>query len=119
MMSLLAESKLCQDLRYRDEVTRVLYNPSRKILESYGLPGSQSPDWYNYFAIFDLPYFECVWIIQEVAVSSRVEVLCGSASQSWDDLSDSRDICSDLGLEHYHSIAGLVRSGLVLSENLG
>lgn len=37
-------------------------------------------------ALLELPYFTRIWVVQEVAVSSSVRVLCGRQSISWDDL---------------------------------
>jgi hypothetical protein len=52
----------------------------------YDLPPPYAPEWRGFYAIFDVPYFTRVWVIQEVAVSSSVEVFCGSDSVSWNDL---------------------------------
>jgi hypothetical protein len=65
----------------------------------YGLPSQYEPIWRNFLSIFDLPYFTRVWIIQEVAVSSVVEVVCGSEMVKWDDLMTAISSCIDFGIQ--------------------
>jgi hypothetical protein len=52
----------------------------------FDLPPLYALEWRGFLAIFDLPYFKRIWIIQEVAVSSSVEGFCGSDSVAWDDI---------------------------------
>jgi hypothetical protein len=63
------------------------------------LPSQYEPIWWNFLSIFTLPYFTRVWIIQEVAVSSKVEVSCGSESVTWDDLMTAISSCIDFGVQ--------------------
>lgn len=53
---------------------------------------------YDLGLIIGLPYFERVWIIQEVAVSSEVNIVCGSGSASWDELVTAIRACDRTAL---------------------
>jgi hypothetical protein len=50
------------------------------------LPGPNNTYWYNLFKVLKKPWFERAWIVQELAVSPQVLVVCGERSFSWDDL---------------------------------
>ena len=40
-------------------------------------------DWRAFFALFDRPYFARAWIVQEIAVSAALVVVCGDAVVGW------------------------------------
>lgn len=58
-------------------------------------------------AIFELPYFTRIWVIQEVAVSSSVTVFCGHNSISWDDLVAAEKWSNTVGAEVYDDMRSL------------
>jgi len=64
-------------------------------------------------AIFEQPYFTRIWVIQEVAVSSLVEVFCGHHSLSWDSLVAAGERCNTAGTEGFDEM-----QSLALFENI-
>jgi hypothetical protein len=62
---------------------------------------SSPPVLTDFLSIFELPYFTRIWVIQEVAVSSSVEVICGENSISWDDLDTAVNMAEQFGAEPY------------------
>lgn len=79
----------------------------------YNLPRQYSLEWNDLCNIYDLPYFQRVWIIQEVAVSSKVEVLCGSHLTSWNNLMDAVGACHEFGLEVPYDLSNIEQIGLI------
>jgi hypothetical protein len=71
----------------------------------YDLPSHLSRDWLGLICIFDLAYFKRNWIVQEVAVSRKVDIFCGSDSCSWDELIQSLDACQGLQLRRLYDIS--------------
>ena len=63
-----------------------------------GLPGSGDPMWRAVGRLCDRNWFYRTWVVQEVALARRIEVLCGGQWLSWNDL---------VGL-----VSELVRTGL-------
>lgn len=51
-----------------------------------GIAPSSDPVWGFLADIFNRPYFQRVWVVQEVALSQPATVLCGLLSVSWEDL---------------------------------
>ncbi|KAL7625002.1 hypothetical protein AAE478_004216 [Parahypoxylon ruwenzoriense] len=52
-------------------------------------------------ALLELPYFTRVWVVQEIAVSSSVQIFCGPNSISWDDLATAVSMANELGPRDY------------------
>ena len=48
------------------------------------LPDETDPVWDAIFALFNRPYFERGWVLQEVVLAKTIEVLCGDKIISWD-----------------------------------
>ncbi|KAK5201593.1 hypothetical protein LTR16_002130 [Cryomyces antarcticus] len=55
-------------------------------LESHGLPKPGHKRWQALGAVLRRPWFSRVWVIQEVVLSSRVEVACGQVTLSWEEM---------------------------------
>ncbi|KAH7336283.1 heterokaryon incompatibility protein-domain-containing protein [Rhexocercosporidium sp. MPI-PUGE-AT-0058] len=64
---------------------RVVQNryPSAKDNEEWGLPPFDSPDWECLMRFFGRSWFERVWIVQEVRVSSSALALIGDYEIAW------------------------------------
>ena len=58
----------------------------RRNLESLGLPGWKSKDWKALQKLLGRPWFQRMWVIQEVIVSSRAIVLCGQENIVWEEM---------------------------------
>jgi len=54
--------------------------------EGHGLPSQNHTIWYDLFKVLKRPWFGRAWIVQELAVSPRVSVLCGDITFEWDTL---------------------------------
>ncbi|MCJ1390797.1 hypothetical protein MMC18_003658 [Xylographa bjoerkii] len=52
----------------------------------YGLPGPEDPMWQAVGRLCDRDWFYRTWVVQEVALARRIEVLCGGQWLGWDDL---------------------------------
>jgi hypothetical protein len=52
----------------------------------------QSVSFQMFDDFFDRPYWRRVWIIQEVAVASKLRIQCGPQTISWDELAFANDI---------------------------
>ncbi|KAE8447643.1 hypothetical protein EG329_010614 [Mollisiaceae sp. DMI_Dod_QoI] len=68
---------------------------------SVELSSHYTPKLSQFLAIFELPYFTRVWVIQEVAVSPSLEVFCGHHSISWDSLIDAADTSFAFGMDMF------------------
>jgi hypothetical protein len=53
----------------------------------YCLPGMDDPIWVQYFRLFQSPWFVRTWIIQEVALASKVTLFFGRFPITWEVLS--------------------------------
>ncbi|KAL2678839.1 hypothetical protein Neosp_009591 [[Neocosmospora] mangrovei] len=51
-----------------------------------GLPPPDDPIWAEIGALFERPWFERAWIIQELLVATSVRVICGKWMIDWNDL---------------------------------
>lgn len=60
-----------------------------------GLPELDDPIWQTLKRIQHSPWFDRVWIIQEVAVSKRATVMCGDERVIWEDLVESAFLISE------------------------
>ena len=50
------------------------------------LPASDSPKWLELGKLMSRPWFQRIWIIQEVVLSHQIVIMCGAKCISWDDL---------------------------------
>jgi hypothetical protein len=50
---------------------------------------------------------------KKVAVSSNVDVFCGSHSISWNDLMDAVSACDEFGLEVHYNLSNIIHIGLI------
>ena len=87
-----------QKLKEQEADDRSLQHLGSEGRKFYNLPSQYAPEWRGFLAIFDVPYFRRVWIIQEVAVAPSVTVLCGLDSIPWNDLVDAVSACHDFGV---------------------
>lgn len=61
--------------------------PTLGNFEGVGLPAPDSPKWFELNKLLSRPWFYRVWVMQEVAVSSSTQLMCGEKWISWTDLS--------------------------------
>jgi hypothetical protein len=92
--------RLANVLKLKEEMgdSTFLQRTSSRDLSFFNLPPRYHYNWRNFLAGFDLPYFTRIWIIQEVVVSSEIEVICGSASVTWDTFIDAIIACDRLNI---------------------
>jgi hypothetical protein len=62
-----------------------------------------------FVAISSRPWFRRIWVIQEVAVSSDVEIVCGSASMKWTDFVQATEYAIEVGITAMHTNRNLER----------
>jgi hypothetical protein len=55
-------------------------------LDKYGVPRLCEKDWTALADVFGRRYFSRAWVVQEVALSRQIEVLCGSVTFDWDSI---------------------------------
>ena len=60
--------------------------PNADDFERLFLPASDSPKWQELGKLMHRPWFQRVWIIQEVVLSDQLIVMCGTKCISWADL---------------------------------
>jgi hypothetical protein len=94
--------KLASAWEERDEV-RQEGQQSQGVLtvheaKQLGLPELDDPIWQTLKRILHPPWFDRVWIIQEVAVAKRVTVICGDETVIWEDLVESSLLISEGGI---------------------
>ncbi|CAJ0538608.1 Ff.00g066370.m01.CDS01 [Fusarium sp. VM40] len=65
--------------------------PKDEMLLEYNLPARSSPAWSRLNSMLGANYFSRVWIIQELAVASKFELLWGDVAISQDDLNEFTD----------------------------
>ena len=61
--------------------------PALESFEGFGLPAPDSPKWFEINKLLSRPWFQRVWVMQEVVMSSSIQLMCGEKWISWDDLS--------------------------------
>ncbi|KAF2135453.1 uncharacterized protein K452DRAFT_281500 [Aplosporella prunicola CBS 121167] len=54
--------------------------------ESRGLPSPGKQQWQALAAVLQRPWFSRVWVIQEAVLSADVEIFCGEATFSWNEV---------------------------------
>jgi hypothetical protein len=64
---------------------KIDYFPDDDFLRQAGLPIQESPDWNALRSLFSLPYFERMWVLQEVLVSRDATFFWGSCQIPWRD----------------------------------
>ncbi|PQE05118.1 het-6-heterokaryon incompatibility protein [Rutstroemia sp. NJR-2017a BVV2] len=64
----------------------VILEPSEQHLRDLGLPEGSSPIWSALRYFFRRAWFQRVWVIQEVANTTQLDVTCGQMRLEWDDL---------------------------------
>ncbi|KAJ4293827.1 hypothetical protein N0V88_005340 [Collariella sp. IMI 366227] len=62
------------------------YFPTDAKLAELKLPPKSSPQWKHLESLLTLPYFERIWVIQEVHAARKVTFLWGETELSWEDL---------------------------------
>lgn len=55
-----------------------------RAMDSMALPHFPSPQWQALAKLFERPYFQRVWVVQELAVASRAVARCGGLTIPWD-----------------------------------
>ncbi|MCJ1398138.1 hypothetical protein MMC11_001335 [Xylographa trunciseda] len=84
------ESALVMDAVHVQAMQRQLrgvpgYGAPMDLLQ-YGLPGPEDPMWQAVGRLCDRDWFYRTWVVQEVALARRIEVLCGGQWLAWDTL---------------------------------
>jgi len=64
----------------------VTLEPSAQHLRELGLPEESSPIWSALRYFFRRAWFQRVWVIQEAANATQLDVTCGQLHLEWDDL---------------------------------
>ena len=59
-----------------------------------------SPPWLALGNLFARPWFQRVWVVQEVALSPTVYFMCGDRTLLWDDVGNMMDALYNCGLIH-------------------
>ena len=102
-------------------------SPDAGDFERLSLPASDSPKWLELGKLMSRPWFQRIWIIQEVVLSHQVIIMCGAKCISWDDLSLFTICMIDNDFERYlyglggprvkdeNSESGCVRAGKINS----
>lgn len=80
-------------LRESGEVTE-------KLLLETTATDSNSPQWQALGRLLARPWFQRIWVIQEVALSQAVNVACGEKTLSWHALSSMNDVLLEWRLNH-------------------
>ncbi|KFY23917.1 hypothetical protein V491_02357 [Pseudogymnoascus sp. VKM F-3775] len=84
----------CERIERAHSQTKELYagenEPEKiqKIVDSsdycpLGLPKPNSKDWKVFHHFFNRPWFQRVWVIQEVVLSNSAEIVCGGWTMNW------------------------------------
>ena len=60
---------------------------STQSLQKYDLPGTEDQLWHGIGELFARPWFQRLWIVQEVSLADNILVFCGSKSVPWEQLS--------------------------------
>ncbi|KAL9118904.1 MAG: hypothetical protein Q9187_004543 [Circinaria calcarea] len=55
-----------------------------RAMANMGLPHFPSPQWQALAKLFERPYFQRVWVVQELAVASSAIARCGALTIPWD-----------------------------------
>ncbi|KAF7562303.1 hypothetical protein G7046_g1808 [Stylonectria norvegica] len=82
-------------------IESAIADAERSNLGEVELSSRYSPRLSQFLQILELPYFTRIWVVQEVAVSQFVEVLCGNHSISWDSLTDAVSMSSSIRTDSY------------------
>lgn len=95
--------QLVQRLNGRDARTE---NPLLSFTGA-GIAPITHPVWGYLVDLFNRPYFQRVWVVQEVALSQSATVLCGSSSASWEALIHAGSYIHTAGLSRLLGRVGL------------
>ncbi|KAG4432042.1 hypothetical protein IFR05_012481 [Cadophora sp. M221] len=96
-----------------------LTGPDGDPCPGYGLPNTQSVDWVRLSRVFSKPYFERIWIIQEVVNARKAVLACGSVSVNWEIVRNfARSVrkCGCLGNLEYDGSAPGITSVIAMAE---
>jgi len=69
------------DVGFRAEPGAIWDKPA---MDGMGLPHFPSIEWEALARLFERPYFQRIWVVQELAVSSNAVARCGDLSIRWD-----------------------------------
>ena len=92
--------KLAEVWEKRDDAAQGKGEQSQSVLSSQevkelGLPELSDPVWEMLKRVLHRPWFERVWVIQEVALSKRATIICGDEKVIWEDLLESAFLISE------------------------
>lgn len=96
--------KLAEVWGKRDDAQQAKEEQNQGVLsfqeaKELGLPELSDPIWETLKRLLRQPWFDRVWVIQEVAVSNRAIVTCGDDRVIWEDLLESARLISE-GMIH-------------------
>ena len=60
--------------------------PDPEDFERLSLPAPDSQEWAALSQFLDRPWFQRVWVIQEVVLSNNIQVVCGNKTLPWSDI---------------------------------
>jgi hypothetical protein len=89
----LVSAKEAQDAK---KDTRFYHEMGVKGQTEYGLPYTLDPSFKAFSRLLERDWFTRVWIIQEVAVSKRVSLMCGMWQTSWDNFTTAVDYAATI-----------------------
>jgi hypothetical protein len=97
--------------------------PSGRANPGYGLPHTHENEWIALMRLFQRPYFERIWIIQEVVMATRAILVCGTLEIEWEPVRDfarSLQKGGSLGnLEYEENAPGIVSVNVMADLKAG
>ncbi|RFU35558.1 hypothetical protein B7463_g753, partial [Scytalidium lignicola] len=97
--------------------------PDGKPSPLYGLPNTASAEWIALSRLFQRPYFERIWIIQEVVKATKAVLTCGTLNIEWEvvrDFARSLRKGGSLGnIEYSQSAPGVVSVNVMADLKTG
>lgn len=82
-LEMLEKVAAARELRVKRYPPNERMPPEPKDLIEYGLPSLDSPAWKNITNFFNLPWFERVWVQQELGLAKEAVVVYGSNERDW------------------------------------
>lgn len=81
----------------------------RTLTSYFGVSNLHDESITAFVTISSRPWFRRIWVIQEVAVSSDVEIVCGSASIKWNEFVRAIEYAVEVGITAMHTNSNLER----------
>lgn len=84
-------------------------------IERMGLPKPESNDWEALWKLLSRPWFERLWIIQEVALSKDLWVVCGNSVVKWESFAFACSQFAETGISQW--LAQKFSTGVLASHS--